>query len=409
MPKHVIIGGGVAGVTAAHVIARTDPAAEVHLLSSEPYPYYQRPRLWAWIADEIEERDLCFRPTEWYADQGIHLYLDVAAQGLDAGAHQLTLDDGATLSYDRLLLATGGAPFMPPIAGTELEGVFPLRTLDDARAIRAYAERAESVLIVGGGLLGLETARALLRPHRRVAVLEIVPHLLPRQLDAPGAALLTHLLEEMGLRIIVGKRTQAIVGQGQVEGVRFADDSQIEGQMVVLSTGIRSRTELARSAGLAVNRGILIDEHMRTSAEDVFAAGDAAEFEGLVYGIIPAAIEQARAAATNMIHDGTVSYTGTVPSTTLKIVGIDLTCLGESTAEGEPYQVVRHVDPERGVYKKLALRDGQIVGAILLGDLADVRPVQQLIASHRNVAVFGERLLDGRFDLKALARDEAPA
>ncbi len=409
MPRHVIVGSGVAGVTAAQTIARADPAAEVHLLSAEPYPYYQRPRLWAWIADEIEERDLYFRPAEWYAEQGIRLCLDTTAKVLDLEAHELTLDDGATLSYDRLLLATGGVPFVPPIGGTELAGVFPLRTLDDARAIRAYAERAESVLIVGGGLLGLETARALLRPHRHVAVLEIVPHLLPRQLDAPGAALLTHLMEEMGLQIIVGKRTQTILGEGEVEGVRFADDSQIEGQMVVVSAGIRTRTDLASSAGLAVNRGIVVDQYLQTSAEDVFAAGDAAEFKGTVYGIIPAAIEQARAAATNMMSDGTIAYAGTVPSTTLKIVGIDLTCLGESTADGEPYQVLRHADWERGVYKKLALRDGHIVGAILLGDVADVRPVQQLIASQRNVAVHGERLLDGSLDLTALTRGETPA
>jgi nitrite reductase (NADH) large subunit len=409
MLKYVIVGSGVAGVTAAQTIARADPAAEVHLLSREPYPYYQRPRLWAWIADEIKEEDLYFRPAEWYAEQGIQLHLGTSAKGLDLDAHHVALDDGATLSYDRLLLTTGGVPFVPPIAGTELEGVFPLRTLDDARAIKAYAEGVESALIVGGGLLGLETARALLRPYRRVAVLEIVPHLLPRQLDAPGAAVLTHLLEEMGLQIIVGKRTQAFLGTGHVEGVRCADDTQIQGGMVVLSAGIRSKTDLADSAGLAVNRGILIDEYLHTSAEDVFAAGDAAEFGGLVYGIIPAAMEQARAAATNMIHDRTVTYTGTVPSTTLKIVGIDLTCLGESTADGDPYQVLRRVDRERGIYKKLALREGQIVGAILLGDLADVRPIQQLIASQRNVAVYGQRLLDGSLDLKALAAGETPA
>jgi nitrite reductase (NADH) large subunit len=409
MPKHVIVGSGIAGVTAAQTIARLDPAAEVHLLSCERYPYYQRPRLWAWIADSIEEQDLFFRPVDWYAEQGIQLHLNTAATELDVEAHELTLSNGVMLPYDRLLLATGGVPFVPPISGIGLEGVFPLRTLDDARAIRAYAGRSETALIIGGGLLGLETARALLRPHRQVAVLEIVPHLLPRQLDAPGAALLTHLLEEMGLRIIVGKHTKAILGEGQVEGVSLADDSEVEGQMVVLSTGIRSKTALAQSAGLVVNRGVVIDEHLRTSGEDVFAAGDVAEFGGLVYGIIPAAIEQARAAATNMVGEGAATYTGTVPSTTLKIVGVDLTCLGESTADGEPYEVLRHTNRERGVYKKLALRQGQIVGAILLGDLADARPIQQLIASQRNVAVHGERLLDGSIDLRALARGETPS
>jgi nitrite reductase (NADH) large subunit len=408
MPRYVIVGTGVAGVTAAQTIVRADPGAEVVLIGCEPHPYYQRPRLWALIADEIEEHELFFRSAEWYAEQGIRLHLDTAARELDPAAHELTFADGTALSYDRLLLATGGAPFVPPIEGTELEGVFPLRTLQHARAIKAFAETVDRALIVGGGLLGLETARALLRPHRQVAVLEIVPHLLPRQLDPPGAALLTQLLEDLGLEIIVGKHTKAVLGSEGVEGVRFADDTETAGDMVVLSTGIRSKTDLARAGGLAVNRGIVIDEQLRASAEDVFAAGDAAEFDGRVYGIIPAAVEQARAAAMNMIERGAVTYSGTVPSTTLKIVGIDLTCLGESTADGEPYHIVRRTDREQGIYKKLALRDGQIVGAILLGDLAEVRPVQQLISSQRNVAAYAGQLLDEDFDLRALARGETP-
>jgi len=408
MPRYAIVGSGVAGVTAAQTVARADRGAEVVLIGCEPQPYYQRPRLWALIADEIEEHEIFFRPSEWYAEQGIRLHLDTAVHELDPVAHELALTDGTTLNYDRLLLATGGVPFVPPIEGTGLEGVFPLRTLQHAREIKAFAERVDRALIVGGGLLGLETARALLRPHRQVAVLEIVPHLLPRQLDPPGAALLTHLLENMGMEIIVGKHSRAILGSDRAAGVRFADDTETEGDMVVLSAGIRSKTDLAREAGLAVNRGIIVDEQLRTSAEDIFAAGDAAEFDGRVYGIIPAAVEQARAAAMNMIERGAVTYSGTVPSTTLKIVGIDLTCLGESTADGDPYHVVRGADQERGVYKKLALRDGQIVGAILLGDLAEVRPIQQLISSERNVAAYEGRLLDEDFDLRALARGETP-
>jgi NAD(P)H-nitrite reductase large subunit len=408
MPRYVIVGSGVAGVTAAQTIVRSDPGADVVLLGCEPHPYYQRPRLWALIADEIAEHELFFRPAEWYAEQGIRLQLDTTARELDPAAHQLTLADGTALDYDRLLLATGGVPFVPPIEGTQLEGVFPLRTLQHAREIKAFAERVDRALIIGGGLLGLETARALLRPHRQVAVLEIVPHLLPRQLDAPGAALLTHLLERMGLEIIVGRHTQAILGDERVQGVRFADETETRGNMVVLSTGIRSRIELAHGAGLAVNRGIVIDDQLRTSAEDVFAAGDAAEFDSTVYGIIPAAIEQARAAAMNMIERGAVTYKGTVPSTTLKIVGIDLTCLGESTADGEGFEVVRRTDRERGIYRKVALRDGKIVGAILLGDLGAVRPIQQLISSQRYVAAYAGRLLDKDLDLRALARGETP-
>jgi nitrite reductase (NADH) large subunit len=409
MHKYVIVGSGVAGVTAAQALTRADPGAEVVLLGAEPYPYYQRPRLWALIAGEIEEGELYFRPKEWYAERGIELHLGALVTSLDPQEHRVVLSNGDRLSYDRLLLATGGFPFVPPIEGADKQGVFSLRTLDHARAIKAYAGQVDSALVVGGGLLGLETARALLGPNRSVTVLEIVPHLLPRQLDAPGAAVLTHFLEEMGLRIRIGAQTQTILGTDRATGIRFVDGKETEGGLVILSTGIRSRVDLAQRAGLEVNRGVVVDERLQTSAPDVFAAGDVAEFGGRVYGIIPAAVEQARAAAANMVDGHTVAYTGTIPSTTLKIVGIDLTCLGESTADGPEYTIVRHADQGVGIYKRLALHDGKIVGAILLGDTQDARPLQQLIAAEQEVAVYGNRLVDGSLDLQALAQGKALA
>ena len=409
MQRYVIVGSGVAGVTAAQSLVRENPGAQVQILGAEPYPYYQRPRLWALIAGEIEQKQLYFRPEDWYASRGIQLRLGTLVKELDPAAHRLSLDNGDTVEYDRLLLATGGSAFVPPIEGADRTGAFSLRTLDDARAIKAYAEQTSRVLIVGGGLLGLETARALVGPKRQVTVLEIVPHLLPRQLDAPGAAILAHRLEEMGLRIRIGAQTQTILGNGRVTGIQFADGSQAEGDLVVLSTGIRSRTELARAAGLEVNRGIVVDSHLCTSEQDVYAAGDAAEFGGRVYGIIPAAIEQARAAAANMVTQNAVTYTGTVPSTTLKIVGIDLTCLGESMVDGPQFTILRYSDPTASVYKRLTMRDDKIVGAILLGDTSDVRPIQQLIVGERIVAGYGDRLLDGSLDLKALAQGQALA
>jgi nitrite reductase (NADH) large subunit len=296
------------------------------------------------------------------------------------------------------------------------KGVFTLRTLEDAVAIKEYAQEIATAAVIGGGLLGLETARALLSLDLEVSVIEFVPRLLPRQLDEEGAQVLQSRLEAMGLRVLTGAATEAILGDERATGVRLkaspehdrGDGRVVDGELVLISTGIRSQVELAREAGLAVNRGVVVDEQLRTNAADVYAAGDVAEFEGVVYGIIPAAIEQARVAAANMVAHGSSIYSGTLPATTLKIVGIDLTSLGEATAAGDEFVVLRRADPVRGIYRRLALRDGKIVGAILLGDTQSIQPLRRLIATGRDVSAHGDRLLDESLDLKALAQGQIP-
>jgi nitrite reductase (NADH) large subunit len=403
-PQYVVVGNGVAGVTAAQSLVRADLAAEVHIFGEEPYPYYQRPRLWEFLANEIEQQTLYFRSPDWYAAKGIQVHLGARVTALDPAEHRLTLADGGHIDYDRLLLASGAQPFVPPFAGTDKEGVFTLRTLDDARAMKAYAADIRSVVVIGCGLLGLETARALLSLGLDVRMLESEPRLLPRQLDGEGAQVLQARLEAIGLHFLTNAQTETILGNGRVTGVRLRDGRVVEGEMVLISTGIRSRVELAREAGLEVNRGLIVDEQLRTSAADVYAAGDVAEFEGIVYGIIPAAVEQAQVAAANMVNQGSATYSGTVPATTLKIVGIDLTSLGDATAVGDEYDILRQTDPAAGVYRRLTLRDGKIVGAILLGDTQNIRPLKQLIATGGDVSAYSDRLLDENLNLKALAQ-----
>ena len=413
MPRYLIVGNGVAGVTAAQGIARATSAAggaaaEVHVYGSEPYPYYQRPRLWQYLAGEVSQEELYFRPFEWYASRGIHVHPDTRVTVLDAAEHRIQLADGTWEPYDRLLLATGGRSFVPPFEGVDLQGVYALRSLDDALAIKHVADQVSNVAVIGGGLLGLETARALVAPGRRVSVIEIADHLLPRQLDVTGAQVLQSRLEAMGLSIYTGAATRAINGNHKATGVLLTSGRTIPAELLIVSTGIRSRVELAREAGLETNRGIVVDERLRTSAPDVYAAGDTAEFQGTVYGIIPAAIEQARAVAGQMTGGSNSAYDGTVPSTTLKIVGIDLTCLGESTADGAEHIILRYSDQASGVYKRLALQENAIVGAILMGDVGDARWMQRLIDDKRDVSAFGSRMLDGGVDLKALAQGTLP-
>jgi nitrite reductase (NADH) large subunit len=423
MRWYVIVGNGVAGVTAAQTIVRADSSAEVHILGLEPYPYYRRPLLWEFIAGQIERDALYFRPPAWYAGRGIQLHLGIEATMLDPTAHRLALADGSQVEYDRLLLATGCRPFVPPCEGTDKAGVFTLRTLDDAQAIKAYSPPSSppvggtegGAVVIGGGLLGLETARALRTTGLEVTVVEFFPHLLPRQLDAEGAEVLQSLLEAQGLRIITSGATESVLGDGRADGIRLQDGRVVPAGLVLFSTGVRSEVALAQAAGLGVNRGIVVDEQLQTRwldghpAEDVFAAGDAAEFEGQVYGIIPPAIEQARVAAANMVAPGSATYSGTLPSTTLKVAGAELTSLGESVVEAEEYDQLRHTDLAAGHYRKFVLREGRIVGAILLNDKERTQPVRQLVEQGVNVSAHTNRLLDDDFDLKSLLQTEPQA
>jgi nitrite reductase (NADH) large subunit len=358
--------------------------------------------LWEFIAGQIEQEALYFRPAEWYAERGIQLHLGVEVTALDPAAHQIGLADGTDEAYDRLLLATGARSFIPPCEGTEKDGVFALRTLDDALAIKAYAQEVSTAVVIGGGLLGLETARALRTAGLDVTVVEFFPYLLPRQLDEEGAQVLQALLEAQGLHIVTDATTTAVLGVPCADCIQLQSGAKVTGDLVLFSTGIRSEVALAKAAGLEVNHGVVVDIHLQTIVGDVFAAGDVAEFEGRVYGIIPPAIEQARIAAANMVVPGSATYAGTLPSTTLKVAGAELTTLGEAVVEGDEYTQLRRADPATGRYRKLVLRDGRIVGAILLNDEERARPIRQLIEQGVDVSAHAGQLLDDDFNLESL-------
>lgn len=400
-----IIGNGVAGNTAALTLSRLVPGARINVYAAEAHPYYPRPLLTEFLAGELDLEHLYFKPLSWYAGRNIALHLGTPVAAIIPQEHRITLADGTKAGYDRLLLAAGAQAWVPPIRGADKPGVFTLRTVDDALAIRSYARQARRAIVIGGGLLGLEAARALRVLGLQVRVVEFLPRLLPRQLDAEGAAVLQGLIEGRGIEIMLDVAAEEVLEADGVRGLRLKDGREMEGELVLVSTGIRSNVALARQAHLEVSHGVVVDEHLRTSAADVYAAGDVAEFDGRVYGIVPAAIEQARVAAAHMAGDESATYQGTVPFTTLKVTGIDLTSVGvimpEEGREAE-YQELRRTDGAQGLYRKLVLKDGRIVGAILLGDKARVGPVTQLINRSVDVSAHVERLLDDDFDLKSL-------
>lgn len=402
MPRYVIVGNGAAGTTAAQNLRRLDPDAGVTLVGDEPYPYYYRPKLWEYLEGRIAAADLYFRPPEWYAERNIELRLGAPVRSLQPREHRVRLADGEALGYDRLLLATGGCSFVPDIPGARLPGVFVLRTLQDATEMRAQAARSKRAVVVGGGLLGLETAHALAALNLNVTVVEIAPHLLPRQLDREGSRFLQARLEKTGLSFVTGARTAAVAGESSATGIRLEDGRAIPAELILFSAGVVPRVDLARDAGLAVGRGIVVDPSMRTGDPDVFAAGDAAEVEGRTYGLVPPAVEQARAASQNMSGGVEAAYRGTLPSATLKLMGMDLTSLGEATAEDPALIVHRTADERAGIYRKVVVRGGAVVGAILLNDTASVPLFRQLISSRQDVSPVQDRLLDPGFDLQGL-------
>jgi nitrite reductase (NADH) large subunit len=400
----------VAGVTAARALS--DAGAGVEVYTQEASHYYPRPRLQSFLAGEIELGELPLYPPSWYEKRGIAVRLGIEVAKLDPRAKQIVLADGRQVSYDRLLLAAGSCPFMPAVGGVGKGGVFTLRTIEDALAIKRWAEGAERAVVIGCGLLGLEAARALTELGLEVTVLEQGPYPLPRQLDAEGGALLKELIGAMGIEVVVEASSQAILGDGTspltlggiegglATGVLLQDGRRIDGDLILISAGVRSNVRLAQEVGLEVNRGVVVDEHLRTSAEDIYAAGDVAEFRGRVYGIIPAAIEQARAAARNMLGEE-ATYHGTIPSNTLQVMGIDCTSIGMvHPPEGVGYQELRKSGA--GVYKKLVLKDGRLVGAILLGEKKDAALISRLIRAETDVSRHVESLLDDDFDWEGL-------
>lgn len=375
--KHVIIGSGVAGMTAALDLAKRG-AGEIDLYTDEVHSYYYRPQVTNFLAGVMSLEKVLMRPLSWYEEKGVHVHLQSPVVRLEPGQKQIVLADGTGVAYDRLLLAAGSRPFVPPVAGVEKQGVFTIRTLKDALAIQEYAAGRKKALVVGGGLLGLEAARGLQGLGLEVVIVEFFPQLMAAQLDEQGAAILKEFAESQGYRVVLGTSAQEILGEEKVTGVMLKDGQTFDVQMVVVATGVRSNIALAQEAGLQVDRGVIVDGYMRTSAPDIYAAGDVASFEGRIWAIVPIAQAQARVAAANMAGESLV-YEEVPPSTTLKVVGIEVSSFGEAKPKDGEFEEIRQSDPANRVYKKIVLRDGKIVGAIVIGDKALAKTLESLI------------------------------
>jgi nitrite reductase (NADH) large subunit len=398
MTNYVIIGNGVAGTTAAENIRKLDKEGNITLITEENLPFYYRTRLNEYISGDIDEQSLIAKNEQWYKDLGIDLILKTRIVDADPLKKVIVTENGQDISYDCLLIAAGSHSFVPPINGSDKKGVFALRSIQDARDISSYANDVEDVVLIGGGLLGLEAGNAIRKLGKTVTIVEFFPRLLPRQLDEAGAGRLQGIMEEMGFSFRLGAKTQEIAGDGPVDGVLLEGGETLPAKMVIVSAGVRPNMDLAEPLGLECDKGIKVDEHLNTNRADIFAAGDVAEFRGMPYGIWPAAMEQGKLAGT-LMAGGEASYQGTTMANTLKVVGIDLASAGNIDAEGD-YE--SSVVTGEGIYKKIVIENGQIIGCIMLGDTKGFDKITKAISGKKDVSQIKDDILVEGFDFKKL-------
>ena len=397
----VIIGNGVAGATVADDIRRYHSDCEITLVAREPYSFYNRMAVSKLIYDGTDLDQIALLPPTWAQDKRIDTLLGSEVASINPERRVVTTDRGRFLEYDRLILATGSSSFIPPMEGWGISGGFALRHIDDALGVRDYARhnQCKHAVVLGGGLLGLEAAHALTRIGLRATVIDRNPWILNRQLDQDGGNLLIQILRELHLDVLLEGEATRVIGGEKVEGVELKDGRIVDCDLLLVSAGVRPETVLAQSAGLEINRGVVVDDEMRTSDPAILAAGDLAEHRGAVYGIWPASVDQAKVAAANALGDHQ-TYEGTVPVTQLKVVGVDLFSLGEfDGVEGD--EVIRLMEAENRMYRKLVLREGRIVGAIVLGYPQQAADVIRASKDRRDLTPVIDDIRAGRWEVLA--------
>ncbi len=368
--KFIIIGNGAAGFYAADAIRKRNSAADIEIISSESELTYYKPQLSDYLSSEIPERDFYLVNKNWYSENNITLTLGVVVKELKPENKLLVLNNGMEISYDKLILANGSSAFVPPIKGAEHKNVFVLRTFEDATKIKTALEESKSAVIIGGGVLGLEAAWEMKKLGIKVSVVELAPRLLPMQLDDEGSSLAKPFIDSCGVDIYLNEAVEEILGEDSVSGVRLKSGKVLQGDMVLLSVGIRPNKALAENAGIAVNRGIIVNKKMETNIPNIYACGDVAEYNGRVFGNWPAATEMGKVAGAAAVGDEK-EFADFVSSIMFNALNINLFSAGDVCAKDESFEELGYKTAGKLQYKKLFLKNRRLVGGILLGSTND--------------------------------------
>lgn len=390
----VIIGNGMAAARLVDELAnRALGRFAIAVIGEEPRLAYNRVLLSSLLADEVAAADVELKPARWWRDRGVTLRYGARATALDVAARTVTLADGTGLAFSKAVLAIGSRPIRLTLPGMDLPGVMTFRDIGDVDAMRTAAPGAR-VVVIGGGLLGLEAAHGLVKSGARVTLVHLMDRLMERQLDAAAADMLRRAVEARGVEVLLEAETARVVGSQRVEAVELKDGRRLAADLVVVAVGVRPNAELAAAAGLGVNRGVVVDDHLETSAPGVFAIGECLEHRGQCYGLVEPGYEQAAVLAHRLAGED-ARYPGSVVSTNLKVSGVDVFSAGDFLGGPGTESIVLH-DPGLGVYRKLVIAQDRLVGAVLCGDNADATWYLELIRAGRPVAAVRDDLAFGR-------------
>ena len=392
----VIVGNGMAAARLVDELAKVALGRyAIAVIGDEPRLAYNRVLLSSVLAGETASHDIELKPASWWRDRGVTLKYGCAVTEVDVGRRELKIANEESVAFSRLVLATGSTPLRLNVPGAELAGVHTFRDSRDVDLLLTLAAQKKRVVVVGGGLLGLEAAYGLAKAGAPVTLLHLMDRLMERQLDAPAGELLKSLVERKGIEVLLNANTARIHGDTHVEGVELTDGRRIDADAVVFAAGIRPNIALARDAGIPVNRGIVVDDHLQTGAPDIFALGECAEHRGICYGLVEPAYEQGRVLAQHLAGKTSAAYNGSVVATNLKVSGVSVFSAGDFLGK-EGSEAIVLSDVRRGTYKKLVISEGRLTGAVLIGEVADALWYLELIRTRESIATIRADMMFGR-------------
>ena len=400
--KLVLVGNGLAGMRCLEDLLDMAPEMyDITVIGEEPWGNYNRIMLSPVLSGEKTIEQIMLHAPEWYAEKGIKFIAGDKAVKVERRKKQVITESGLAVNYDRLILATGSKPFMPPIKGNDLDGVLSFRDIYDVNKMIEISQTKQNAIVIGGGLLGLEAAYGLKQRGMNVTVLHLMDRIMERQLDLRASQMLRQSIHEKGIKIITEASTQEILGQdGKVVGVRLADGTQLLADLVVFAVGIRPNTDLAQSAGLRCNRGVVVNDTMQTFDPSIYSIGECIEHRGSVFGLVEPLWGQAFVCATHLAEHGSLTFKTLPTPTQLKVSGVDVFSAGNIEATEDCEDIVLN-DEKRQIYKRLIIQNDKVIGAVLFGDTEDGAWYAELISDQTPIHQIRNKLLFGRdFALK---------